>query len=288
MEPVSLSSLLAAEEESLRNTLRADEVIDRNRKQSLDRLNETFDHMLLRYNAANADDRVRQAAADCQAAAVRDMLGLLLAGTARKEISKRRMRTGAVIALLFAVIFCLVAALLVRKYYLYGCIAAAVAALCAFLSGRLWYGEREVRVHAGLDPDVVWRTLNKTVETMDRKTDEFLTQEQVWAADSGSGHSPDGCADGPPGRFSDGPGRGGADGGFFSRQVYIRNVLCGGCHHPRRTGDQRRQCFHQDLADQKHRYLQLDDRFYHFFCFRVPDERDHPQSPAECLSGGCG
>ena len=194
MEPVSLSCLLAAEEESLRNTLRADEVIDRNRKQSLDRLNETFDHMLLRYNAANADDRVRQAAADCQAAAVRDMLGLLLAGTARKEISKRRMRTGAVIALLFAVIFCLVTALLVRKYYLYGCIATAVAALCAFLAGRLWYGEREVRVHAGLDPDVVWRTLNKTVETMDRKTDEFLTQEQVWAAESGSSASRTGSA----------------------------------------------------------------------------------------------
>ena len=32
--------------------------------------------------------------ADCQAAAVRDMLGLLLAGTARKEIEKRRFRVG--------------------------------------------------------------------------------------------------------------------------------------------------------------------------------------------------
>ena len=165
-----MSSLFSTEEEKLRNELKADAVIDQNRKQSVDRLTAALDRVLLRYNAASTDDRYRQAVADCEAA-------LLLAGTARKEITKRRLRTGAVIALLLAVICGLVAALLVRQYYLVGCIVIAAAALFAFLSGRLWYGEREVRVHAELDPDVVWKTLKKTAETMDRKTEESLSRK---------------------------------------------------------------------------------------------------------------
>ena len=180
MDAVSMSSLFSTEEEKLRNELKADAVIDQNRKQSVDRLTAALDRVLLRYNAASTDDRYRQAVADCEAAAVRDMIGLLLAGTARKEITKRRLRTGAVIALLLAVICGLVSALLVRQYYLVGCIVIAAAALFAFLSGRLWYGEREVRVHAELDPDVVWKTLKKTAETMDRKTEEFLAQQEAW------------------------------------------------------------------------------------------------------------
>ena len=180
MDAVSMSSLFSTEEEKLRNELKADAMIDQNRKQSVDRLTAALDRVLLRYNAASTDDRYRQAVADCEAAAVRDMLGLLLAGTARKEITKRRLQTGAVIALLLAVICGLVAALLVRQYYLVGCIVIAAAALFAFLSGRLWYGEREVRVHAELDPDVVWKTLKKTAETMDRKTEEFLAQQEAW------------------------------------------------------------------------------------------------------------
>ena len=175
-----MSSLFSTEEEKLRNELKADAVIDQNRKQSVDRLTAALDRVLLRYNAASTDDRYRQAVADCEAAAVRDMLGLLLAGTARKEITKRRLQTGAVIALLLAVICGLVSALLVRQYYLVGCIVIAAAALFAFLSGRLWYGEREVRVHAELDPDVVWKTLKKTAETMDRKTEEFLAHQEAW------------------------------------------------------------------------------------------------------------
>ncbi|MBQ9662264.1 MAG: hypothetical protein IJV40_03815 [Oscillospiraceae bacterium] len=184
MDAVSMSSLLQTEEEKLRSELKADAVIDRNRKQSVERLNAALDRVLLRYNAANTDDRSRQAIADCEAAAVRDMLGLLLAGTARKEITKRRLRAGAIIALLLAVICGLVSALLIRRYYLAGCIAVGAAALFAFLSGRLWYGEREVRVHAELDPDVVWKTLKRTAETMDRKTEEFLSQQEAWAQDA--------------------------------------------------------------------------------------------------------
>jgi hypothetical protein len=146
--------------------------------------------MLLRYNAACTDDPVRQAVADCQIAEVRDMLGLLTAGTAQKEISKRRFRTGGVIALLMAVIFALVAVLLVKEYYLVGCILIGVAALSAFLAGRLWYGEREVRVRAGLDPETVWRTLKKTADTIDRKTEEFLDLSKGWQQETAAAAAP--------------------------------------------------------------------------------------------------
>ena len=180
MDSVNLSSLLQAEEDKIRTELKADSAIDQNRRQSLDRLNEVLDRVLLRYSAANANDRKRQAVADCQAAAVRDMLGLLLAGTARKEIEKRRFRVGGVICLLLAVICGLISALLIRDYYLPGCILMGAAVLFGFLAGRLWYGEREVRVHAELDADVVWKTLKKTMETMDRKSEEYLAQEETW------------------------------------------------------------------------------------------------------------
>lgn len=180
MDPVTMSGLLKADEEKIRNELKADAAFDKNRKQSAVRLDDSFSKLLLRYNAACTDDPVKQAVADCQTAAVRDMLPLLTAGTAQKEISKRRFRTGGVIALLIAVIFALISVLLVRDYYLVGCAMIALAAVCAFLAGRLWYGEREVRVRAGLDPEIVWRTLKKTTETMDRKTAEFLGLYKGW------------------------------------------------------------------------------------------------------------
>ncbi len=173
-----MSGLLKADEEKIRGELKADEAFDRNRKQSAVRLDEAFGRILLRYNAACTEEPLRQALADCQMAAVRDMLALLTAGTAQKEISKRRFRTGGVIALLAAVILGLCAVLLIRDYYLPGCILIAAAALAGFVAGRLWYGEREVRVRAGLDPEAVWRTLKKTADTMDRKTEEFIDAEK--------------------------------------------------------------------------------------------------------------
>ncbi len=192
MDSVCMSSLFSAEEEKLQNELRADELIDRNRAQSVSRLNELLAGMLLRYNAAYGDDRTRQALADCETAAVKDMLDLITAGTARKEITRRKLQAGAVICLLLAVIFGLVTALLIKTYYAVGCVCIGAAALFAFLSGRLWYGEREVRVHAGLDADVVVKTMRKVTGTIDRKMQDFLDQEQVWAqetAGSAKGHS---------------------------------------------------------------------------------------------------
>lgn len=189
-----MSGLLKADEEKLRSELKADALYDKDRKQSAVRLDEAFSKILLRYNAACTDDPMRQALADCQTAAVRDMLALLTAGTAQKEISKRRFRTGALITLLLAVIFGLVAALLIKEYYLVGCALMAAAALSAFLAGRLWYGEREVRVRAGLDPDVVWRTLKKTAETVDRKTAEFLDLSRGWQQEAAEAAPADGPA----------------------------------------------------------------------------------------------
>lgn len=54
-----------------------------------------------------------------------------------------------------------------------------LAIFLAFLSGRLWYGEREVQVRTGLDDDTVWKTLRKTSATMDRKIDRLCELEDA-------------------------------------------------------------------------------------------------------------
>ncbi|MBQ9332184.1 MAG: hypothetical protein IJS11_04510, partial [Oscillospiraceae bacterium] len=133
MERPTMTALLKAEEETTRNQLRADDAVDRSRKQSADRLNEQLGQMLLRYNAAWSGDGRRQALADSMTAVVQDMLPLLTAGTAVKEIPKRKVRTGGVVLLLFAVIFALLCVILVRQYYPVGCAFLALAAVCGFL-----------------------------------------------------------------------------------------------------------------------------------------------------------
>ena len=179
MSSVSICSLLNADEERIRNELKADAIVDKNRRQSVVRLDETISHILLRYNAAHSDDPSRQALADSLTASVREMLDLLMAANARKEIEKRRIRTGGIFFLLFTVICALTAVLLFERVFAAGCALMAAAVLSAYIAGRLWYGEREVRVHTDLDPDLIWKTLKKTTDTMDRKIDEFLTQEKI-------------------------------------------------------------------------------------------------------------
>ena len=88
MDTVTVESLLTADEEKLRNELRADGLIDNDRSLSVERLRSAFGDVLLRYNAAASGDRPRQAVADCITAAVSDMLGLLLAGTVKKTAPK--------------------------------------------------------------------------------------------------------------------------------------------------------------------------------------------------------
>ena len=181
METVTMEQLLKAEEEKIRGEIRADTTIDQDRTQSVSRLKETLAQVLLRYNAANSGNQTRQAIADSMTAAIQDACGFLLASTAEKEISKRPLRAGAIISLLCSIICCLSSLLLFgqKLSFLFGCILMVLAIFLAFLSGRLWYGEREVKVRTGLDDDTVWKTLRKTSATMDRKIDRLCELEDA-------------------------------------------------------------------------------------------------------------
>ena len=181
METVTMEQLLKAEEEKIRGEIRADTTIDQDRTQSVSRLKETLAQVLLRYNAANSGNQTRQAIADSMTAAIQDACGFLLASTAEKEISKRPLRAGAIISLLCSIICCLSSLLLFgqKLSFLFGCILMVLAIFLAFLSGRLWYGEREVQVRTGLDDDTVWKTLRKTSATMDRKIDRLCELEDA-------------------------------------------------------------------------------------------------------------
>ena len=181
METVTMEQLLKAEEEKIRGEIRADTTIDQDRTQSVSRLKETLAQVLLRYNAANSGNQTRQAIADSMTAAIQDACGFLLASTAEKEISKRPLRAGAIISLLCSIICCLSSLLLFgqKMSFLIGCILMVLAIFLAFLSGRLWYGEREVQVRTGLDDNTVWKTLRKTSATMDRKIDRLCELEDA-------------------------------------------------------------------------------------------------------------
>ena len=181
METVTMEQLLKAEEEKIRGEIRADITIDQDRTQSVSRLKETLAQVLLRYNAANSGNQTRQAIADSMTAAIQDACGFLLASTAEKEISKRPLRAGAIISLLCSIICCLSSLLLFgqKLSFLFGCILMVLAIFLAFLSGRLWYGEREVQVRTGLDDNTVWKTLRKTSATMDRKIDRLCELEDA-------------------------------------------------------------------------------------------------------------
>ena len=181
METVTMEQLLKAEEEKIRGEIRADTTIDQDRTQSVSRLKETLAQVLLRYNAANSGNQTRQAIADSMTAALQDSCSFLLAGTAEKEISSRPLRAAAIISLLCSIICCLSSLLLFgqKMSFLIGCILMVLAIFLAFLSGRLWYGEREVQVRTGLDDNTVWKTLRKTSATMDRKIDRLCELEDA-------------------------------------------------------------------------------------------------------------
>ena len=180
MDTNSIEKLLISEEDAIRRQLRADTEVDRDRAKTVSRLNDTLSHALLRYNAASTGDRPRQAIADSLAAAVRETFAFLLAGTAEKEISRRPVRTGAIVSLLISIICCLGSMLVIDRSFIAGAVLAVLALVLGFTAGRLWYGEREVRIQAGLDPDAVWKTLKKTASTMDRKIDGLCELEKSW------------------------------------------------------------------------------------------------------------
>ena len=180
MEEIRLSALLKADEEKLRETLKADRSIEKSREKSVETLGNELGELLLRYNAACGADRLRQSAADALTASVQDALRLLLAARADRETAPRRVRAGGVLVLLAAVLFAAAAVLLLPAQPLVAAVGAGVAVICAFAAGRLWYGERRVTVRAAVDPDEAWNTFRKTVETMDRKLGEFSAQAAVW------------------------------------------------------------------------------------------------------------
>ena len=150
MGSVRMQTLLEADEDRLLHTLRANETIEKSRDRSLETLEEELGSLLLRYNAACAPDRMRQALADGMAAAVRDCLGLLKAGGAEKESSRRETSGWAPLLLLLAV-------------------GAAVAAVLLFETARA----------AAL---ACAQTVKRTGETMDRKIDEFCERAEEWTA----------------------------------------------------------------------------------------------------------
>ena len=137
----------------------------------------------MRYNAAYGADSMRQAVADCVTATARDQLELLLAGEAEQKASRRQQTPGGAYGLLAAVILCVAAAVLIPRIPIAGYICLACAALSAYLSGRIWYQEREFTVRATLDPERVWAVMSRTAETMDRKIEAFSAQD--WAGESG-------------------------------------------------------------------------------------------------------
>ena len=187
MEQTSMSALLQADEDALRKTLRANRSVDKSREAVAETLREALGTMLLRYNAACADDRTRQAVADGLTATARDALDLLLAGEVEQETPRRSVNAWAVAALLGALL-CAAGALLLR-----GSIPAAGYAglagtlVCAFLAGRFWLPAKESIVRAAVDPDAAWFALKKTAETMDRKIEEFAAAEKERAGQNAAG-----------------------------------------------------------------------------------------------------
>ena len=179
MEKTSMASLLKADEERVCNELRAGVSIEKNRESCLKLLSDELGTMLLRYNAAYGADKMRQAAADCVTATARDQLELLLAGEAEKKVSRRQQTSGGAFLLLAAVILCVATAVLITRIPVAGYICLACAGLSAYVSGRVWYKERQVTVRATLDPERVWAVMSKTAETMDRKIEDFSAQEHA-------------------------------------------------------------------------------------------------------------
>ena len=182
MGSVRMQTLLEADEDRLLHTLRANETIEKSRDRSLETLEEELGSLLLRYNAACAPDRMRQALADGMAAAVRDCLGLLKAGGAEKESSRRETSGWAPLLLLLAVGAAVAAVLLFETARAAALACAAGALIAAFAAGLGWFRRQETRVRPTLDPDRLWQTVKRTGETMDRKIDAFCERAEEWPA----------------------------------------------------------------------------------------------------------
>ena len=88
MEQTTMQSLLASDEERLRNTLRAGQSVDQSRELGVRTLSDELGALLLRYNASCVDDPERQAVADAMTAAT----GSICCWRGRRSSSPGRSR----------------------------------------------------------------------------------------------------------------------------------------------------------------------------------------------------
>lgn len=175
-----MERLLLADEDRLRSTLRAHAEMEKDRNLCMEALSGELSDLLLRYNAACANDRMRQSLADSLTAAARDQLALLKAGGAEKELASREVRAIAPLLLLLAAALAAAALPLAGQTLLVGGACLAGALVCAFLSGRLWHKAQAVTVRATLDPEQLWLSLRRTCETIDRKIEDFCGRAVEW------------------------------------------------------------------------------------------------------------
>ena len=185
-----MESLLRAREEKLRGELWADDLIEKNRSRSVERLREAYGDMLLRYNAEHSGDRPRQEMADALTSAANELFALLQCGAVYTESSPRRVRLGGVFSLLAAAVCALAAVLLIGTYRIAGYALFAACAVGLFLAGRFWLSERKETSRAGVDADAVWKVLCRTGETMDRKLEAFSEQERAREAEIAAANAP--------------------------------------------------------------------------------------------------
>ena len=191
MEETTMLELLQADEDALRKTLRANHSVDKSREAVVETLREELGTMLLRYNAACAEERRRQAVADGLTATAREALDLLLAGGIERETPRRRVNAWALVLLLGALLCGVGAALLVGSLPIAGCACLGGLLVCGFLAGRFWLPPQEVTVNAVVDPDAAWNALKKTAGTMDRKLEEYAATEKE-LSQQGASKSPSG------------------------------------------------------------------------------------------------
>lgn len=183
MDTITLRELLGQDEQRLRDALRANNEHDKSREAVVRTLEDELTALLMRYNAACAGERGRQAAADALTASAKDMLALLRASTVEKTETARRLTLRAVVLLFAALGLCAGAVFFASVKPVGGYACALAAAVCAFLSGRFWFSECTTTVRAGVDADAVWETLRRAVETMDRKLGELSAREKAALAE---------------------------------------------------------------------------------------------------------
>lgn len=181
MAQTSMLGLLKADESQVRNGLRASKNIDKSTETCAKLLNNELGSMLRRYNAAYENDKMRQALAECVTATAREELELLLAGEIKKENSRRQRTANGIFDLAFAFVLCVAAMLLITRIPLASYFCLALAVLCAYIAGLVWYKGQPVSASVTLDPELAWNALRKTAETMDRKIEEFSAQD--WTPD---------------------------------------------------------------------------------------------------------